>query len=118
MDYLLLIASDETANPPRDTPEFDAWMGAWMGFNQHLIEHGHFIAGAGLQPTPTATTVRKRSGEPTQIVDGPFAETKEQLGGFYLVSAADLDEALALAELLPIPNGSVEVRPLSFRPGA
>ena len=117
MEYMLLIASDETAAPARGTPEFDQFMGGWMQFNQLLVDGGHFIAGAGLQPTATATTVRK-SGSGEQIVDGPFAETKEQLGGFYLIAAADLDQALSLARALPIPAGSVEVRPLSFRPDA
>ena len=117
MEYMLLIASDETTAPARGTPEFDQFMGGWMQFNQLLVDGGHFIAGAGLQPTATATTVRK-SGSGEQIVDGPFAETKEQLGGFYLITAADLDQALSLARALPIPVGSVEVRPLSFRPDA
>jgi hypothetical protein len=115
MEYLVLIASDETTNPQRGTAEFDQWMAAWMRFNTQLKDGGHFVAGAGLQPTPTATTVRKSAGAPSQIVDGPFAETKEQLGGFYLIEADDLDQALALAEDLPIPVGSIEVRPLSFR---
>jgi hypothetical protein len=118
MEYLLLIATDETSNPDRGTPEFDAWMAAWMEFNQQVMARGQFIAGAGLQRTDTATTLRKSSGAKTEVVDGPFAETKEQLGGFYLITAADLDEALTIAESLPIPNGSIEVRPLSFRPSA
>ena len=118
MDYLLLITTDETSNPERGTPEFDAWMGAWMQFNQQIMGAGQFIAGAGLQPTHTATTLRKAGGVKTEIVDGPFAETKEQIGGFYVVAAVDLDEALAIAESLPIPDGSIEVRPLASRPQA
>ena len=118
MEYLLLIATDETSNPDRGTPEFDEWMAAWMAFNQQVMSAGQFIAGAGLQPTQTATTLRKAGGVKTEIVDGPFAETKEQLGGFYVVTAADLDEALAIAESLPIPDGSIEVRPLASRPNA
>lgn len=117
MEYMLLIASDETLAPAPGTPGFDEYMGSWLQFNQMLVDGGHFIAGAGLQPTATATTVRKSpSGE--HVVDGPFAETKEQLGGFYLVTARDLDQALTLARALPMPAGSIEVRPLSFRPGA
>jgi hypothetical protein len=118
MDYLLLIASDETTHPQRDSAEFAGWMGAWAQYNERLSTGGHLIAGAGLLPTPTATTVRKANGTTVEVLDGPFAETKEQLGGFYVISAADLDEALALAGELPIPAGSVEVRPLSFRVGA
>jgi len=117
MEYLLLIASDETDQPHPGSPGFDDWMGAWMAYNQQLVDGGHFVAGASLQPTATATTVRKTAGA-GQIVDGPFAETKEQIGGFYVISAADLDEALRLAEGLPIPKGSVEVRPLAVRPDA
>ena len=115
MEYLILIADDETSHPERGTAEFDAWMEAWASFNALLTSGGHLVVGAGLQPTRSATTVRKTHGSASQLVDGPFAETKEQLGGFYLIEAADLDEALALAGQLPIPNGSVEVRPLSFR---
>lgn len=118
MDYLLLIASDQNAAPTTGTPEFEVSMGAWMDFNQLLTDGGHFIAAASLQPTQTATTLRKAAGTQSQVVDGPFAETKEQLGGFYLVSARDLDEALSLAEALPIPYGSVEVRPVALRPDA
>ena len=115
MEYMILIASDESRNPPRDSPEFGRWMEAWNQYNQLLLDGGHFVAGSGLQPTSTATTVRKAPGAASQVVDGPFAETKEQLGGFYVVDARDLDEALELAERLPIPEGSIEIRPVAFR---
>ena len=118
MEYMLLIHSDETQLPQRGTEAFEGFMAAWFAYNQTLIDGGHFISAAGLQPTTTATTVRKTYGAPSTVVDGPFAETKEQLGGYYVISAADLDEALELAKVLPIPAGSVEVRPLSFRPEA
>lgn len=119
MDYMILIHSDETFEMPAEgTPEFGEMMGQWMAYNQTLIDGGHWIAGASLMPTMTATTVRKSfDGAPT-TTDGPFAETKEQLGGFYLISASDLDEALRLAALVPIPVGSLEVRPVAFRPDA
>lgn len=117
MEYMLLIARDETTAPAPGTPEFDEFMGGWMQFNQLLVDGGHFVAGAGLQPTTTATTLHK-AGSGEQVIDGPFAETKEQLGGFYVIRAADLDQALNLARALPIPSGSIEVRPLSFRPDA
>lgn len=97
---------------------FEETMGAWAAFNQRLIDGGHWIAGAMLQPTSTATTVRKQFGAQPAILDGPFAETKEQLGGFYLVTASDLDQALELVAAIPMPVGSFEVRPVALRPDA
>jgi hypothetical protein len=118
MDYMITLYSDEnTPMPEPGTPEFDAFMGAWMGYNQTLIDGGHWIAASNLMPTMTATTLRKTSGGQS-ITDGPFAETKEQLGGFYLISATDLDQALALASQIPMDGGSIEVRPVAFRPDA
>jgi hypothetical protein len=119
MDYMILIHHDETTGMPAPgEPGFDQAMAAWMTFNQTLIDGGHWISGGSLQPTATATTVRKSFDVPNSITDGPFAETKEQLGGFYLISADDLDAALELAAAVPIPVGSVEVRPVKFRPDA
>lgn len=119
MDYMILIHSDETApRPGPGEPGFDEMMAEWFAYNQRLIDGGHWIAGASLQPTTTATTVRRTWGADASIIDGPFAETKEQLGGFYLVKARDLDEALELAKAIPIPVGSFEVRPVAFRPDA
>lgn len=119
MEYMILIHRDETFELPAEgTPEFGEMMGQWMAYNQTLIDGGHWIAGASLMPTTTATTVRKSFGSAPAITDGPFAETKEQLGGFYLVRAADLDEALSLAAAVPVPVASIEVRPVAFRPDA
>jgi len=119
MDYMILIHSDETAEAPAPgTPEFEQMMAGWMAYNQALIDGGHWIAAANLQPTVTASTVRKAIGAAPMITDGPFAETKEQLGGFYLIAADDLDQALELAARLPLPAGSIEVRPVAFRPDA
>ncbi|MGF1665111.1 MAG: YciI family protein [Acidimicrobiia bacterium] len=119
MDYMIMIHSDEKADGPvPGTPEFDAMMGEWMAYNQQLIDGGHWIAAANLMPTETASLVRKQPGVAPAVSDGPYAETKEQLGGFYLISAADLDEAIALASLIPIPAASLEVRPVAFRPDA
>jgi len=115
MEYLIMIASDESTNPARGTAEFDEWMKGWGRFNEELTAGGHLICGAGLQPTATATTMQKMAGSPSRVVDGPFAETKEQLGGFYVVQADDLDVVLGLAELLPLPTGSLEIRPLTLR---
>jgi hypothetical protein len=118
MDYMITLYSDETLPMPEPgTPEFGEFMGAWMAYNQTLIDGGHWIAASNLMPTMTATTLRK-SPDGQSITDGPFAETKEQLGGFYLISATDLDQALALASQIPLNGGSIEVRPVAFRPDA
>lgn len=119
MEYMIIINSDETvARPGPGEPGFDEMMADWFAYNQRLIDGGHWIAGANLQPTSTATTVRREYGAAPAITDGPYIETKEQFSGFYLVSAADLDEALELAKAIPIPVGAVEVRPVAFRPDA
>ncbi len=120
MEYMILLHSDETQQPDfaPGTPEFEAMMGEWMAYNQRLIDGGHFVAGAGLAPTSTASVLVKRSDGADAIIDGPYAETKEQLGGYYVVRAADLDEAIELARAVPIPVGSFEIRPISFRPEA
>ncbi len=118
MDYMILIHSDETAVPERGSAQFEQMMAGWMAYNQSLIDGGHWISAANLQGVATATTVTKRPGSPPAITDGPYAETKEQLGGFYLISAQDLDQALELAARLPLPAGSIEVRPVAFRPDA
>jgi hypothetical protein len=86
--------------------------GAYEVFTQHLRDRKAIVAGEALQPTATATTVRVVDGK-TITTDGPFAETKESLGGFYLVEAADLDEAIAYAAMIPgARSGSIEVRPI------
>ncbi len=118
MDYLIMNHTAETPGPDYGTPEFEAVMGRWMGYNQMLIDGGHWIAGASLTPTDAATTVRKAGGSVAATTDGPFAETKEQIGGFYLINAADLDKALELAAAMPVDDGALEVRPVAFRPGA
>jgi hypothetical protein len=119
MEYMILIHSDESYEMPAPgSAEFDAMMGEWAAYNQRLIDGGHWVAGASLQPTLTATVVRKEYGAAPAITDGPFAESKEQLGGFYLVRADDLDQAIELATAIPIPVGSLEVRPVAFRPDA
>ncbi|MGZ0712353.1 YciI family protein (plasmid) [Coraliomargarita sp. W4R53] len=117
MEYMLIIGADESQpKPGPGEAGFEEMMGAWADYTRRLLESGAFVSGGSLQPSSTATTVRKSWGVAPMIVDGPFAETKEQLAGFYVVRAADLDEALALAAELPIPVGSVEVRPLMMRP--
>ena len=108
--YMLLIYSPtDTQRPPE---ELEAEMPRWFSYTQELQESGAMVAGDALQPVDTATTVRVRDGE-TVISDGPFAETKEALGGYYLVDVPDLDAALAWAAKIPnVGYGSVEVRPV------
>jgi hypothetical protein len=110
MKYLASIYNDESAET---TPEQGAAiMDAYWAFTREIEEAGVMLGGEGLQPTSTATTIRVRDGE-TLLTDGPFAETKEQLGGFYLLECKDLDEAIAWASKIPgAANGSVEVRPV------
>jgi hypothetical protein len=92
--------------------EGDAFMGEYFAFTTATRESGKYIAGEALQPVHTATTVRIRNGK-LSTTDGPFAETKEQLGGFYLIDATDLNEAIQIASRIPSARiGSVEVRPI------
>ena len=111
MQYLLLIYGPE---PDESTPPeaVAAMMASYSAFTQEVRDRGAFIAAEALQPVATATTVRIRDGQ-TLTTDGPFAETKEQLGGFYLIDARDLDEAIELAAKIPgAREGSIEVRPI------
>ena len=118
MEYMFILFSEDTMEaegPKPGTPEFAAYMAKWAAFNQTLMEGGHWVAGAGLAPAATATTLTVGKDE---VVDGPYVETKEQLGGFYVVKAENLDEALKLAALVPLPSGHIEIRPVEFRPDA
>ena len=112
MRYLLLIYDNEQrdgGNPENVDPEE---IKGYIDFDNRTKAAGQFLAGEALQPTSTATSVRVRDGERI-VTDGPFAETKEQLGGFYMVEAKDLDEAIDLAAQIPAAKmGSVEVRPI------
>lgn len=110
MQYMLLIYHNEANWPGAE--EEAKMMGEYQAFTQDIVKTGKFKAGDRLQPTSTATTVRVRNGKATTI-DGPFAETKEQLGGYYMVEANDLDEAIAIAARIPGARwGSIEVRPV------
>ena len=117
---MILLYSDPTQNPDFEpgSPEFEAMMGEWMAFNQTLIDADQMIGGASLAGTETATMLIKNPDGTESITDGPYAETKEQLGGYYLVRADSLDEAIAIARRIPMPVGNFEVRPIAFRPGA
>jgi hypothetical protein len=111
MQYLLLIYGEEpTETPSQD--EADASMKEWFDYTQALRKSGAMLGGDPLQPVATATTVRDRDGEQV-VTDGPFAETREVLGGYYLIDVPDLDEALRWAKQCPgTKYGSVEVRPV------
>ncbi len=112
MQYMLLIYDVESDWGARSEDERGSIMQEYFGFTRELREAGAMVAGAPLQPTATATTVRARDGE-RLVTDGPFAETKEQLGGFYLIDVESEEEALAWAAKMPsLPHGSVEVRPV------
>jgi len=111
MRYALLIYTAEPTAPPPDDA-LQAELEGYNAFTAHIKERGAYQAGEALDTTTTATTVRVRDGK-TLTTDGPFAETKEALGGFYLVEAADLDEAIAYAAMIPgAQHGSIEVRPI------
>ncbi len=111
MKYALLNYEDEAIyGPEKAGPELREIVQQHMVFAQEL--GAKRIGGAGLKGTATATTVR-RSGDTSTVHDGPFAETKEQLGGIYLIEAADLDEAIAIAKKVPLlQDGAIEIRPL------
>jgi hypothetical protein len=107
MRYLILIYENE-ATTPTDEKELEKW----FTYTERLKASGCWLGGEALQPTPTATTVRSKSGK-VITTDGPFAETKEQLGGFYMVQCKDLDEAIKWASQIPsVGRGPVEVRPI------
>jgi hypothetical protein len=112
MEYLLLIYSNEADDAKFIKTDEAAMMQEYGRFTQSIQQSGNHRAGQRLQPIATATTVRMRDGKRV-VTDGPFAETREQLGGFYLIEAKDLDEALSIAERIPSARwGSIEVRPL------
>jgi hypothetical protein len=112
MQYLLLIYDPEKAWATMPEAERDQLSADYVTFTNDIKASGHHRAGEALQPTHTATTVRVRDGKPS-TTDGPFAETREQLGGFYLIEAKDLDEATRIAARIPSAKlGSIEVRPI------
>ena len=116
MKYLLLIYSSDQAWADQTPAQMQDVMGRYRTFTESVRASGHMLGGEKLDPASTATTVRIRDGK-TLTTDGPFAETKEQLGGFYLIEAKDLDEALRIAARIPAAGyGSVEVRPVSAMP--
>ena len=114
--YMLLIYGDPTDAPPADQQE--AQYAEWLNYTNALVASGAMINGAPLEGTAAAKTVRVRGGD-MQLSDGPFADTKEILGGYYLVDVPTIDEAVALAAKMPsIESGTVEVRPVVVFPDA
>jgi len=112
MRYLCLIYDDEKNAGGRSKSEADAFMGEYIAFTEGIRNSGHYVAGDALQPVQSATTVRVRNGKVT-TTDGPFAETKEQLGGFYMIKARDLNDAIQVASRIPSARqGSIEIRPV------
>jgi len=112
MQYLILIYSDEKADANATKAETDAWMGGYWAYTEAMDKAGVSKGGEALHPTSAATTVRVRDGK-TMTIHGPFAETKEQLGGYYLVDCKNLDEAIEWAARCPGARvGSIEVRPI------
>ena len=112
MKYMLLIYNNPAQEPAYGTPEFDAMMGGYFAANEKMQADGVLVGGEGLQGIETATSLRIKSGK-VETMDGPFAETREHLGGYYVVDVPDLDAALKYAALIPSASfGTIEVRPL------
>jgi hypothetical protein len=112
MQYMLLIYGDENAWGEVPPEEQAKGMQEWVDYTQWLKDKGWHRAGDALHPTTEATTVRFQEGGETLTTDGPFAETKEQLGGYYLLECKDLDEAIEASSKMPVRGGSVEIRPV------
>ena len=112
MEYLLMICDEETQQTGPGDPGFEEIMAGYVAFTEMVEKLGLLRGSARLLPTSSATTVRVRDGK-TLTTDGPFAETKEQFGGYYLLDCKDLDQAIEMAAQIPTARGgSIEVRPL------
>ena len=112
MKYLCLIYHEEAAIEALPASEYNAIVAETLAYREELRQGGHYITSSPLHPVHTATTVRVRGGK-MSVTDGPFAETREQLGGFYLIEARDLNEAIQVAAKIPVARvGSIEVRPI------
>ena len=112
MRYLCLIYDEEKKFATMPKSESDAFMGEYFAYTEGIKKSGHYLGGEALQPVHTATTLRIRKGKQS-TTDGPFAETKEQLGGFYLIKARDLNDAIQAASKIPSARtGTIEIRPV------
>ena len=117
MQYLALIYSEDGAGPNPGDADWDDYMNGYFAASATYKEAGVMRGGEALQDTSTATSVRIRGGK-TETMDGPFAETKERLGGFYILDCKDLDQAIEMALLIPtVHHGTVELRPVMIIPG-
>jgi hypothetical protein len=115
MKYILIDYVQEAGWPQLPTDEQKRWLGAYRAYVEAMAKAGVLVVGNGLQPTSTATTVRVVEGK-TQVLDGPYADTKEQLAGFHIIDVADLDAAISWAARCPTAiHGVVEVRPIRER---
>jgi hypothetical protein len=112
MKYLLALISEEGGLEDATPEEMKAVMDQWTAYSQEAVDKGAFLAGEALQPSETVSTVKIEEGKEPTVTDGPFAESKEQLGGFYLLECKNLDDALEWAKKIPFRNGHVEVRPV------
>jgi len=112
MKYLLALYGEEVSQPDATPEELAAGAEAWFRYSQKVTEAGVYVAGEGLAESSTATTVRIGATGEQVVTDGPFAETKEQLGGFYLLDCKNLDEALEWARQVPLQGGAIEIRPV------
>jgi hypothetical protein len=117
MKYMLTLIAEEGGWEDATPEQMKAEMDRWQEFGEALEQAGAFLAGEGLQESATATTVRIADDGERLVTDGPYAETKEQFGGFHIVECRDLDEALAIAERIPTlrVGGTIEVRPVEPR---
>ena len=112
MRYLCLIYDEEKKIADMPQAEQEKFMGDYFPFTDDIRKSGHYLAGEALQPVNTATTIRVRNGK-ISTTDGPFAETKEQLGGYYLINARDLNDAIKVAAKIPSARlGTIEIRPV------
>jgi hypothetical protein len=112
MKYMFSLFGEEGGWEQASPEDMKAEMDRWQNFGREAVEAGVMVAGDGLQESSTATTLRiQDQGEPI-VSDGPFAETKEQLGGYYVLDCKDLDEALEWARKIPLSSGAIEVRPV------
>jgi hypothetical protein len=113
MKYLLALFGDESGWEDVSPEDMKASMEPWNRFEREVVDAGVKLAGEGLQPSNTATSIKVGEGTDRMVTDGPFAETKEQLGGFYLIQCENLDQALEWAKKVPLqPGGTIEVRPV------
>jgi hypothetical protein len=113
MKYMLTLFGPEGGMEDASPEDMKAEMDRWGAYSQEAVDKGAFVSGEGLQPSATASTVAiPANGGDRSVTDGPFTESKEQLGGFYVLECKDLDEALDWAKKIPLREGAVEVRPV------